>query len=194
MKEKRGERTSLASQLAPSASARNDAAEPIKRQTRRLRRLFVGPFSSFSIRAPCLLSPSRRDFPRARSLPRRFPLRAKSSQPGTKSSQPGAKSSSSSDDLSSPEIFFYDFLSAVTLALESDVSPVEERDGAAASALSMFLSIRPHAARGTTKVLRTWVFPCATSFHEHHDGVCSSRPLVVRAAAAPANYAVVACA
>ena len=82
----------------------------------------------------------------------------------------------------------------VTLALESDVSPVEERDGAAASALSKFLSVHPHAARGTTRVLRTWVFPCATSFHEHPDGVCSSRPLVVRAAGAPASYAVVACA
>ena len=70
----------------------------------------------------------------------------------------------------------------VTLDLELDVSPVEERDGAAASALSKFLSVRPHAARGTTRV------------HEHPDGVCSSRPLVVRAGGAPASYAVVACA
>jgi len=82
----------------------------------------------------------------------------------------------------------------VTLALESDFSPVEERDGAAASALSKFLSVRPHAAHGTTRVLQAWVFPCTTSFHEHPDGVCSSRPLVVRAGSASASYAVVACA
>ena len=110
MKEKRRERMSLASDLAPSSSARNNSAKPIKRRTRRLRRRFVGPFPSFSI--PCaspVFSPSHCDFPRARSLPRRFPFRAKSSPPGAKSSPPGAKSSSFSDDLSSPQTLFYDF-------------------------------------------------------------------------------------
>ena len=103
MKEKKRERMSLASHPAPSSSARNNTAEPIKRRTRRLRRRFVGPFPSFSI--PCaspVFSPSHCDFPRARSLPRRFPFRAKSSPPG-------AKSSSFSDDLSSPQTLFYDF-------------------------------------------------------------------------------------
>ena len=102
MKEKRRERTSLASHPAPSSSARNNTAEPIKRRTCRLRRRFVGPFPSFSI--PCaspvfFLSPR---FPPTRSLPWRSPLRAKSSPPG-------AKSSSFSDDLSSPQTLFYDF-------------------------------------------------------------------------------------
>jgi len=126
------------------------SAEPVDYQ------MVCGPPSSFSrSRVHRLLSPSRRNFPRARSLPWRFPLRAKSSPPGAKSYPPEAESSSSKVDLSSPHSLLHDFPSVITLALDkSDDSPVEERAGAAASPLSDFLSVWRHVAHGATRFLR----------------------------------------
>jgi len=118
--------------------------------------MVCGPPSSFSrSRVHRLLSPSRRNFPRARSLPWRFPLRAKSSPPGAKSYPPEAESSSSKVDLSSPHSLLHDFPSVITLALDkSDDSPVEERVGAAVSPLSDLLSVWRHVAHGATRFLR----------------------------------------
>jgi hypothetical protein len=91
------------------------------------------PFFLSRSRVHRLLSPSRRNFPRARSLPWRFPLHAKSSPPGAKSYPPEAESSSSKVDLSSPHSLLHNFPFVITLALDkSDDSPVEERAGVAA--------------------------------------------------------------
>jgi hypothetical protein len=158
-REKRRERTSLASHLALSSSTNNKTAEPVYHQTQAITEEACGSLNFILFLIPCALPafPCRDFLEHALSL-RQFPLRGNSSPPGAKSSPLGAKSSSFNDDLSSPHNLFYDFPSVVTLALESDVSPVEEKDGAAASD---FLSIHPHDARGTIRVLRAWVFPYA---------------------------------